>query len=428
MATTDRATIYENMQLGYESTPGTAVAANRRLSSLSIEPAINIEVEMFKPRGRKFTTLAAPNREWSSARVQGKGTYTEIIYPACSAMTNVTPSTPAGATLTRRWTFLPLVDDADDPASYSVEIGSSRRASSFAYALFTDFGLTFNRKTGVALDGTLMGQRTREDKIRWITVVGSGGTFTLTVGGQTTTALDFDSTGSEVLAALEALSTIAPGDVSVLGGPLPTAPIRVYFLPTGAYGTAATPSFTANGASLTGTGHAVTIGRMNGAATPIGLVPILGSDISVYAADTFAGLDAASRVSRFFNVAWKLNNRYGPIWELNDSIESYADIVETDPTSDISVRVGANDANMAYLESLRAGDTVFWRIEATSKRLIETGFPFRVQLDMAVKLKSISPMSDEDGLVALDFGGDLAEDGTWGYATQLIVDNDLTTL
>lgn len=49
----------------------------------------------------------------------------------------------------------------------------------------------------------------------------SGGTLTLTFGGQTTAALDWDSTAAEIEAALEALSTIGAGNVACTGGPLP---------------------------------------------------------------------------------------------------------------------------------------------------------------------------------------------------------------
>ncbi len=42
---------------------------------------------------------------------------------------------------------------------------------------------------------------------------GSGGTFTLTVNGQTTATIAYNATAADVQAALEALSNVAPGDV-----------------------------------------------------------------------------------------------------------------------------------------------------------------------------------------------------------------------
>jgi hypothetical protein len=78
----------------------------------------------------------------------------------------------------------------------------------------------------------------------------TGGDFTLTFDGQTTAAIAYDATASAVQTALEALSNIAPGDVVVAGGPLPTTAVTVTFM--GAYEGINVPALTANGAGLTG--------------------------------------------------------------------------------------------------------------------------------------------------------------------------------
>lgn len=59
----------------------------------------------------------------------------------------------------------------------------------------------------------------------------TGGTFTLTYDGQTTTDLTWDDTAADVDAALEALSNIGSGDVTCTGGPLP-ADILIEFTGT----------------------------------------------------------------------------------------------------------------------------------------------------------------------------------------------------
>lgn len=62
-----------------------------------------------------------------------------------------------------------------------------------------------------------------------ITGTPTGGTFTLTYSGQTTSALAYNATAAQVQAALEALSNIGAGDVSCTGGPLPGTAIAVQF-------------------------------------------------------------------------------------------------------------------------------------------------------------------------------------------------------
>jgi hypothetical protein len=62
-----------------------------------------------------------------------------------------------------------------------------------------------------------------------ITGVPTGGSFTLTYGGSTTTAIAYNAVFGAVQTALEALPNIAPGDVVVSGGPGPATPYTFTF-------------------------------------------------------------------------------------------------------------------------------------------------------------------------------------------------------
>ena len=55
----------------------------------------------------------------------------------------------------------------------------------------------------------------------------TGGTFTLTFNGSTTSALAWNSTASQAQAALQALGNIGSGNVACSGGPFPTIPIFI---------------------------------------------------------------------------------------------------------------------------------------------------------------------------------------------------------
>lgn len=88
------------------------------------------------------------------------------------------------------------------------------------------------------------------DEIQTVTITGSptGGTFTLTFGANTTTAIAYNATASAVQSALQALASIGAGNALVSGGPGPGTPYTVQF--TSGLGQAgqslltATPSFT----------------------------------------------------------------------------------------------------------------------------------------------------------------------------------------
>lgn len=87
-------------------------------------------------------------------------------------------------------------------------------------------------------------------EVQTVTITGdpTGGTFTLTYSGQTTAGIAFNANAAAVQAALVALSNLAPGDVTVTGGPGPGTPYVVTF--RAAMGNVV--QMTASGASLTG--------------------------------------------------------------------------------------------------------------------------------------------------------------------------------
>ncbi len=100
---------------------------------------------------------------------------------------------------------------------------------------------------------------TTVNEVQTITAGGtvSGGTFTLTYDGQTTTAIAYNADAATVDAALEALSNIGAGDVTCAGGALPGAAVTVTF--TAALAATDVVQLTADGALLTGTSPTIAV-------------------------------------------------------------------------------------------------------------------------------------------------------------------------
>jgi hypothetical protein len=93
----------------------------------------------------------------------------------------------------------------------------------------------------------------RSDEVETIRVNASGGTFTITYGGETTTPLAYNATAVEVQEALEALPSIGAGDISVSGGPGAEGGGTPYVLTfIGALGERAITPVTTDRSSLTG--------------------------------------------------------------------------------------------------------------------------------------------------------------------------------
>jgi len=89
------------------------------------------------------------------------------------------------------------------------------------------------------------------DAVQNIALTGgpTGGTFTLTFGGQTTSALAYNATAAAVQSALQALSSIGSGNVAVMAAPSGTG-WEVRF--TGTLANSYEGTITGNGSSLTG--------------------------------------------------------------------------------------------------------------------------------------------------------------------------------
>jgi hypothetical protein len=65
--------------------------------------------------------------------------------------------------------------------------------------------------------GTILGELIGTDEVQTVTIAGgaTGGTFTITFGGQTTSPIPYGSSAAVVQAALEALSSIGVGNIQV---------------------------------------------------------------------------------------------------------------------------------------------------------------------------------------------------------------------
>jgi hypothetical protein len=140
-----------------ETTPGTPVAANKRLTSLGIEPSISVEIDQFRPAGQKYKSFTTLGKEYTTANLSGRATYTEIVYPLASIVGNQAITTPAGATLARNWNFRSNPINDDVVKTFTIDHGSSVRADRFSYALVTELGFNVSRQSA-EITGSLMGK------------------------------------------------------------------------------------------------------------------------------------------------------------------------------------------------------------------------------------------------------------------------------
>jgi hypothetical protein len=151
-----RATVNRQVQLGVETTPGTPVAANKSLPSLSLALTRAFETKEYRSLGYKPNTVSQIIKDYGSGTMTGPLNYTEIIYPLNSLVTGVI-STPGGATLARDHTFTPAGIGADAFKTFTIQEGDTTAAREMAYCFFHEFGMTANNATA-EITGSLYGR------------------------------------------------------------------------------------------------------------------------------------------------------------------------------------------------------------------------------------------------------------------------------
>lgn len=126
-------------------------------------------------------------------------------------------------------------------------------------------GTATHTPTVTTTPGSGSGSAVNEQQTVTLTGVPTGGTFTLTFDGQTTSAIAYNASAATVDAALEALSNIGAGDITVTGSS--GGPWTVEF--GNAMAATNQPQMTADGSNLTGgSGQTISVSEVTASAGP----------------------------------------------------------------------------------------------------------------------------------------------------------------
>ncbi len=143
---TERSTVNQRVQIGAESTIGTAVAANKLLECFTWTMGINADIADYGATGRKYDTIREENTEWVDLTVGGPLDYNGVIYLLNGSMGAVSAAAANSSATAKAWAFNPPVSGSIAPKTYTVEQGDSVRAHKVAYGLFNSFGYNATRK------------------------------------------------------------------------------------------------------------------------------------------------------------------------------------------------------------------------------------------------------------------------------------------
>ncbi len=326
-------TINQSTQIGVETTPGTAVPANKLLESVSITPQIKLAQKAFRKQGRRFTSTVVPSKDYTEAKIAGDATYTESVYLFSSIFGAATIN--VHGTTGHDWLWTPPLTGSVTPKTVTVQQGDSVRARQFAYGLVTGISEKYTRDD-VTLSGTMIGQQMTDD-----------GTPTMTAS--------------------------------------PTAP---------------------------------------------GLIPVTGSQWSVWIDTTSAGL-GVTQYLRVLEVTWSYDNAFGALWTGNNTLSSFATHVDLAPKASMKILMEADAQGMGLLADARAGTMLYVQVQAVGAKF-EAGSP-GVSYTRQVQMSGIvaaepSAYEDKEGIYAIEWTLDAVEDTTWGKAISILTTNMLAAL
>jgi hypothetical protein len=156
----DRYPVSEVVQVGVESTAGTAVAPTKQFAGLDVQLDTALEYDEFGPAGQLTNTIVAPRQEWSTGSLSGYPTYTEIVYPLSNVFGAAVITTPTGATNRRLWSWNPSASTPWTPKTWTIRRGvPSDTAEEANYALLSGLNLEFARRSAPSIGGDLFARR-----------------------------------------------------------------------------------------------------------------------------------------------------------------------------------------------------------------------------------------------------------------------------
>jgi hypothetical protein len=136
------------------------------------------------------------------------------------------------------------------------------------------------------------------------------------------------------------------------------------------------------------------------AGTMLEAVPILSGDISLYLDDDLGDI-GTTQLTDVSRVQWRLGNRFNPRWAINRDEASWSRHTEMPPDLTFQLLMGADAAGMSPLAKMRVDSTAYIRFEAISAVEIDTGVPYSLEIDMAVKVTGVEDFNDDEGTYAL---------------------------
>jgi len=419
MTNFERASVYEGVQIGVETTPGTAVACNKRLLGLQFDLENMTDIKTYRPQGNKFITTSQQGKEMTSGRIEGILCFNDLVYLASCWLTTTTPTVP---TNNSTWVV---------SATTTNTVGFTFKGSVLAAAAYTTAALFQTAIAGMASVGAGNVLVTGTPSTGWvIQFIGALSTDTSAITSVTGTA--------SATITLQAAATLTNRWKFVMAptGPDSVTTLTVQKGAAGVSNQAQQAAFAFIGgmqvklakseASFTGDMAAQTTldpVTMTSSPTDITCVPVDPRAINIWMGPASTSVTQLLRCLEF---EFGVMNRANGLMTLNANDTSFSNRIELAPNLTSRMFLEHDAQGQAALASLRAGTQQITVIEALGP-LIETGFPYRMKWTICQKL--IKPnTADVDGVYGRNYDTELQYNSALGTAIQLEIDCPLTAL
>lgn len=427
----DRITVHQSLYFGKETTKGTSVATPKRFKTLKFEIQPKVAMKEDRGAGDKMPVGHYLMTEHSEIPYSGHPSYNEMGWVLSSVIGQPTTAALDGFPTAFRHVFNINTRTDDTVNTFTMIFGDSARCHKVVYAQLLNWSLKFQNKdaemSGNGVAGRISDAATLPTgvaEVQTLTITGTptGGTFKLKFRGHETAALAYNIAGAALQTALRALASIGATGLSVSGA----GPYVVTFADN-LLGMNVEPLELSNNAFTGGTSPSMTIAETTrGGFTEMDIHPILPGGVSVYIADTYAGL-SAGRQTRVFMMDTNVTEKGNEFFALNDANESFAAIAEAPMKGIVKMLAMAGTEAMALLTAIRAGATKYIRIEALSPAAvtIDGTNRFRMAIELCTSVAEFNPYKDEGGVYAAEFTMSAKFDETQGFAYRVILENEV---
>lgn len=421
----------QSLHLGVETTYGTYVDPLKAILSGRMPLQANIETESFMPSGYTTPTIMVVNDDFVTAEYTGKPDYNAIGYILQSFFGAPVTASLGGSPEAFQHTFTYDASEELVPESYTVAYGKGALGRYSTGFVFDRYGFSISRG-GVDFTSGGFGKAIEtgftmypRSGIVTVTITGApdGGTFTITVNGQTTAGIAYNAIAGAVQTALEALSNVAPGDVTVTGGPGPATPYVLTF--AGALANTVM-TVTASGASLTGgaTPAATATDTLTGGditeVVPVIMFPL---QFGVFMESSFANLASPStRLLYVYDFGIDTAERLSRTRPINEALTSDGVVETEDATHTVSMTLGADATADALVDDLRAGDTVYVALRALGAT-ISGANKYQMLHKTAVKVTSADAYQSSESVHVIPLTGTIVQDDTADKAIEVVLVN-----